>query len=356
MALVRCVLALIVAFLAAGKLDASVRNSTLAPAAPLFGYDGTVLRQLRLRQLAEQVDCGGLLSSRGVRKAALLRGGSLADPVPRFTGKERDGETGLDYFGARYFSGAQGRFTGPDPLLNSGRPWEPQSWNRYAYALNNPLRFNNPTGLYEWAASGCADDDKKCLKQYQQNQDRFRQGLRSLQKARDAYKKGSREYNRLDSALQAYGKENDPNGVKVGFAALSGSAEGRTIPENNLASFTVLFDPKKIAGSGTDWAITVGHEGTHVSDFRLPMSDLQLLTPFSVECRGYETSAFVFQGLFSGHGTGELSFGKGGNRVVIWNTGWAEADRQTLRDKGITKHVVNAYGHPETTPHNPLNH
>jgi RHS repeat-associated protein len=57
-----------------------------------------------------------------------------------FTGKERDGETGLDYFGARYFSGAQGRFTSPDPLLNSGRPWEPQSWNRYTYALNNPLR------------------------------------------------------------------------------------------------------------------------------------------------------------------------------------------------------------------------
>jgi len=35
----------------------------------------------------------------------------------RFTGKEGDAETGLDYFGARYFSGAQGRFTGPDPFL-----------------------------------------------------------------------------------------------------------------------------------------------------------------------------------------------------------------------------------------------
>ncbi|MEO8660108.1 MAG: RHS repeat-associated core domain-containing protein, partial [Bryobacteraceae bacterium] len=33
-----------------------------------------------------------------------------------FTGKERDAETGLDYFGARYFSGAQGRFTTPDPI------------------------------------------------------------------------------------------------------------------------------------------------------------------------------------------------------------------------------------------------
>jgi RHS repeat-associated protein len=36
----------------------------------------------------------------------------------KFTSKERDAESGLDYFGARYFSGAQGRFTSPDPL-----PW-----------------------------------------------------------------------------------------------------------------------------------------------------------------------------------------------------------------------------------------
>src|SRR5512136_2198390 len=57
----------------------------------------------------------------------------------RSSGKERDVETGLDYFGARYYSGAQGRFTSPDPGA-----WiflEPQSINRYSYALNNPLRF-----------------------------------------------------------------------------------------------------------------------------------------------------------------------------------------------------------------------
>jgi RHS repeat-associated protein len=72
-----------------------------------------------------------------------------------FGGKERDAETagsaaqGLDYFGARYFSGAQGRFTSPDPLLESGRVSEPQSWNRYAYVLNNPLRYVDRSGLYE---------------------------------------------------------------------------------------------------------------------------------------------------------------------------------------------------------------
>lgn len=55
--------------------------------------------------------------------------------------------TGLDYFGARYFSGAQGRFTSPDPMLNSAKPEDPQTWNRYSYALNNPLKFVDPNGL-----------------------------------------------------------------------------------------------------------------------------------------------------------------------------------------------------------------
>jgi RHS repeat-associated protein len=51
---------------------------------------------------------------------------------PKFTGKERDAETGLDYFGARYYSAAQGRFMSPDPVLSSARLWDPQSWNRYS--------------------------------------------------------------------------------------------------------------------------------------------------------------------------------------------------------------------------------
>lgn len=64
-----------------------------------------------------------------------------------FTGKERDGETGLDFFGARYLSSAQGRFTSPDPLMASAKTSNPQTWNRYAYALNNPLRFVDPDGM-----------------------------------------------------------------------------------------------------------------------------------------------------------------------------------------------------------------
>jgi RHS repeat-associated protein len=60
------------------------------------------------------------------------------------TGKERDVETGLDYFEARYRSAAQGRFTSVDPV--SGWPGDPQSWNMYAYARNNPLLYTDPDG------------------------------------------------------------------------------------------------------------------------------------------------------------------------------------------------------------------
>jgi RHS repeat-associated protein len=68
----------------------------------------------------------------------------------KFTGKERDAETGLDYFGARYFSAPQGRFTSVDPKL-TGVPFPknlvlPQSWNMYAYTMNNPLKYVDPKG------------------------------------------------------------------------------------------------------------------------------------------------------------------------------------------------------------------
>ena len=64
----------------------------------------------------------------------------------KFTQKERDNETGLDYFGARYYSSTQGRFTGADDFLNDAHASDPASWNLYAYCRNNPLRFVDPLG------------------------------------------------------------------------------------------------------------------------------------------------------------------------------------------------------------------
>ena len=65
----------------------------------------------------------------------------------RFTGKERDTETGWDYFGARYYGSRIGRFTTTDPVVDvKSALVNPQRWNKYAYGLNNPLRNVDPDG------------------------------------------------------------------------------------------------------------------------------------------------------------------------------------------------------------------
>jgi RHS repeat-associated protein len=86
----------------------------------------------------------------------------------KFTGYERDAETGLDFAEARYSASLMGRFTSPDPLLSSAILGDPQSWNRYSYVGNRPTVFIDPTGLqwgrstasgeYKWFPSGVVDD------------------------------------------------------------------------------------------------------------------------------------------------------------------------------------------------------
>ncbi len=68
----------------------------------------------------------------------------------RSTGKERDGESGLDFFGARYFSAAQGRFTSPDAPFADQHVENPQSWNLYQYGYNNPLANIDIGGRSVW--------------------------------------------------------------------------------------------------------------------------------------------------------------------------------------------------------------
>jgi RHS repeat-associated protein len=109
----------------------------------------------------------------------------------KFTSQERDDETGLDYFNARYYASAQGRFTAPDPLPWSGIIDDPQTWNPYSYTLNNPLKYTDPTGLYTFSdAPGgdrsdaelmrAAGNDKKKIKHARHIIDlrnKFRAGL-----------------------------------------------------------------------------------------------------------------------------------------------------------------------------------
>jgi len=67
------------------------------------------------------------------------------------SGKERDAESGLDYFGARYYGSTMGRWMSPDWAAKAepvpyAKLDNPQSLNLYAYVNNNPLRIADKDG------------------------------------------------------------------------------------------------------------------------------------------------------------------------------------------------------------------
>ncbi len=113
-------------------------------------------------------------------------GEEVAAPIPPqdkrlFTGKERDSETGQDYFEARYLRATAGRFTTVDPKLNVKETLvDPQRWNRYAYALDNPLRYVDTNGkwptsihnrILDAAFPGLSDAQRQLLKDASSNTD-----------------------------------------------------------------------------------------------------------------------------------------------------------------------------------------
>lgn len=90
--------------------------------------------------------CGGNRNRTTRGTTTMITFPQSGSPNQKFTSKERDTESGLDYFGARYFSGAQGRFTSPDLPFADQHPQDPQSWNLYTYVRNNPLIMIDPKG------------------------------------------------------------------------------------------------------------------------------------------------------------------------------------------------------------------
>jgi RHS repeat-associated protein len=77
----------------------------------------------------------------------------------QFAGMEYDSEDNLNHTEFRQYASAEGRWLSPDPYSGSLDLSNPQSFNRYVYVLNNPIRFNDPEGLQP----GCDPESEQCL-------------------------------------------------------------------------------------------------------------------------------------------------------------------------------------------------
>jgi RHS repeat-associated protein len=268
----------------------------------------------------------------------------------QFTGYERDIESELDFAQNRYYQSKHGRFTTTDPLLTSGRLVDPQSWNRYAYVLNSPLRYVDPLGLYE---CGTSVTEKQCQK--------FEQARLDLEKARDHYqKKGdTTKADALSNALKAIGTLNDKNGLTIEIGKVAKGAAAET-------SFGTGADGKPLLAKDADGkgnyvanvvmtfkssddmtAEVLSHEGSHTEDRQkfiaamfaasakdplfsdeMAKSLPENLTKYVTESKAYHNSSYVqeYKGV-----EGEY-----------WKRGWAEVDRQkainnTLRTSDLYK-------------------
>ena len=260
----------------------------------------------------------------------------------KFTGKERDTESGLDNFGARYNASSMGRFTSPDPLLSSAALLNPQTWNRYPYALNNPLRIVDPTGLWDWdesAGGSMSDDDlwaiaksKNKRHKWAQNalnsRDAFRNALDTANEAAGSATLSDDEQSAAQAAVDAYGTEVDSNGVTVG----SQSGYGATTLLNDNDTFSVKF------GSGIKGdflAATVLHEGVHIDQGNAWLnggeSSVADINHFFREQGAWTLESSIARAL----GMKSLAPHGGGSEYQVWNKGWKAADIETMRSKGV---------------------
>ena len=226
----------------------------------------------------------------------------------KFTGKERDSESGLDNFEARYDSSSLGRFMSADEIGPGQHPENPQSWNLYAYVQNNPLNLTDPTGQYV-----C---DSKTVSKSQC--DEFQKSLDTAQdaanKLKDKYGADSEKYKDAQRAIDAFGKEGVDNGVtiaqgKVGSDLASTDPSGSTVAKTkdnpNGQKITVTFDQKShLLDASVDiggLAALAAHEGSHVADASSWISSgfdpNHDPTTFQTEHRAYNVTASIADGL-----------------------------------------------------------
>ncbi|MBK7706052.1 MAG: hypothetical protein IPN69_23340 [Acidobacteria bacterium] len=150
----------------------------------------------------------------------------------KFTGYQKDTETGLDFAEARMYENRHGRFTAVDPLLASGKSANPQTFNRFVYCTNRPLVCvdsdgKKPVYIYRdfgtWTRWRRIDDTSKRFRYLTNRTNKYRvyngsRGAIIQTKDGGAYYQLSQEGFKLAIPVRANEKEFDPtNNPIVGF-------------------------------------------------------------------------------------------------------------------------------------------
>jgi RHS repeat-associated protein len=239
----------------------------------------------------------------------------------KFTGYQRDTESDLDYATARYFNHFYGRFYSADPSLASGREQLPESWNRYCYALSNPLRFTDPLGLYEFDDS--FDDTQKANFRLQ-----VADAAKRLKAIEKIYTKNSDEYRDAKSALDAIGCEAGARGCaeKVGQSrviihagTLDEGVGAQEVRNADGKTVTIIVDANKMRITGIDIVGALAHEGLHAADDikYIDSGKTVKVSDYQMEFRAYVVTSIMDE-VYATHSTRDMA----GKSYTMWDMNW----------------------------------
>jgi RHS repeat-associated protein len=237
----------------------------------------------------------------------------------KFTGKERDSESGLDNFGARYNASSMGRFMTPDPSPKGIAPADPQSWNLYSYVRNRPTRSVDIGG--NWATDVHAEMVTVALQGYVSAGE-----LQQLVARQYAMDKDQSPDDQYMHAMRKPGQSAEEASNKMWdfVATMIGGANATLGPNGGFTSISL------------DW---LGNAIHTVEDYTSPMH-----TSASGEPLVWGGGSHPIQAL--GHWQGENSpsdnWADFGNAIRLTMAAFMQANPELAAKKGLTEATFNA--------------
>ena len=244
-----------------------------------------------------------------------------------------------------------GRMLSPDPV--GGSLANPQTLNKYAYVLNNPLRYTDPTGLYACAddAAGakehCTSDADKKFEASRQHDLQSKNG--AVRAAAGAYGDPGNEVvdARGDKVTVAFSSDVTSNG-EGGVTHSVLDANGNTPISNSTVTFGL--NDKGTLNTGTSLDADVGHEGSHVEDAQTMAANItftstslhlgQDISQYTSEQRAYAITDSIYRSAnesYNGCGNANCALGAGSSPIGIPG----RVDAILLANPGIYKSAIN---------------